>query len=210
MKKITITEALNELKLYDAKIYKAINSASFVDAAKKSADKVGNIKKETFNERAKASYQSVTDLIKNRMAMKSAIVKSNATTTLEVAGRTMTVAEAIEYKSSIEYEQALLNTMTSQYNKASAKNDKENKRVDDKVDELLATLIGKDSDKKIDEASQKAVEEPYRKNNEFELVDPLSVFDKISALDEKVSSFLSEVDSKLSISNSTTFIEVEI
>ena len=34
MRKISITEALNELKLYDSKIMKAIDSAVFVGATK--------------------------------------------------------------------------------------------------------------------------------------------------------------------------------
>ena len=35
MRKISITEALNELKLYDSKIMKAITNAKLVGAAKK-------------------------------------------------------------------------------------------------------------------------------------------------------------------------------
>ena len=96
MRKISITEALNELKLYDSKINKAIANAKLASAAKKSSDKVGVVKKEEFEERAKASYQSVTDLIANRNALKSAIVKSNAVTEVTINGKTMTVAEAIE------------------------------------------------------------------------------------------------------------------
>ena len=46
MRKISITEALNELKLYDSKIMKAITNAKLVGAAKKSSDKVGVVKKE--------------------------------------------------------------------------------------------------------------------------------------------------------------------
>ena len=92
MRKISITEALNELKLYDSKIRKAITNAAFCGAAKKSADKVGVLKKEDFEERAKASHQSVTDLIANRNSLKSAIVKSNAETMIEVAGKAMTRA----------------------------------------------------------------------------------------------------------------------
>ena len=86
MRKISITEALNELKLYDSKIMKAITNAKLVGAAKKSADKVGVVKKEDFEERAKASYQSVTDLIANRNTLKSAIVKSISCPTALITG----------------------------------------------------------------------------------------------------------------------------
>ena len=48
------------------------------------------------------------DLISRRNKIKSAIIMSNAKTVVEVAGKQMTVAEAIDKKSSIEYEKELL------------------------------------------------------------------------------------------------------
>lgn len=208
MRKISITEALNELKLYDSKIRKAISNASFCGAAKKSSDKVGVIKKENFEERAKASYQSVTDLIANRNALKSAIVKSNAETMITVDGKTMTRAEGIERKNSIEYEEELLNEMKSQYASAIATVGKENKKVDNKVDELIATLVGKDTSKQLSKEDQEAVEKPYRSKNEFEFIDPIGIFDKMTALEDDIDGFKSNIDSQLVLSNATSFIEV--
>ena len=66
IRKISVTEGLRELKLYDAKINKAINSVQFVGATKKSLDTVGDIKRDVFCSNAKAGYQSVKDLIANR------------------------------------------------------------------------------------------------------------------------------------------------
>lgn len=209
MRKISITEVLNELKLYDAKITKAITNATFCGAAKKSADKVGVVNKDDFAERAKASYQSATDLISNRNTLKSAIVKSNAITGVEIDGVPMTVAEAIERKNSIEYDEMLLNEMKHQYANATATVDRENKKVDNKVDDLLTTLIGKDSDKKLSKEDQEAVEKPYREKNEFEFVDPLELYEKIQILEENIDGFKSNVDTVLVLSNATTFIEVD-
>ena len=165
MRKISITEALNELKLYDSKISKAIGNAKLVGAAKKSSNKVGVVTKETFIEKSKTSYQSITDLIENRNALKSAIVKSNATTEVEIAGKKMTVAEAIERKNSIQYEVDFLTEMKRQYAVSTDTVNKENKKVDSKVDELLQTLVGKDSDKKISKEDQENIEKPYRDLN---------------------------------------------
>ncbi len=209
MRKISITEALNELKLYDSKITKAITNATFCGAAKKSSDKVGVVKKEDFDERAKASYQSVTDLISNRNLLKSAIVKSNAVTEVEIDEKSMSVAEAIERKNSIEYDETLLNEIKRQYANATTTVDKENKKVDNKVDDLLTTLIGKDSDKKLNKEDQEAVEKPYREKNEFEFVDPLDLYEKIQALEADIDGFKSNVDTVLVLSNATTFIEVD-
>lgn len=209
MRKISITEALNELKLYDSKINKAIANARLASAAKKSSDKVGVVKKEDFEERAKASYQSITDLIANRNALKSAIVKSNAVTEVTINGKTMTVAEAIERKNSIDYDVTLLNEMKKQYVTATDTVNKENKKVDNKVDELLSTLIGKDSDKKISREDQEAIERPYREKNEYEFIDPIGIYDKMLELEADIDGFNSEVDTRLVLSNATTFIEID-
>lgn len=209
MREISITEALNELKLYDSKITKAITNASFVGGAKKSSDKIGVVSKDTFIDRAKATYQSSIDLITNRNSLKSAIVKSNAITEVKVADKVMTVAEAIERKNSIEYEETLLSEMKRQYANASELVNKENKKVDNKVDELLATLIGKDSDKKISKEDQEAIEKPYRDKNEFELIDPIEIYDKIVKLEEEIDNFKSQVDTQLVISNAITKIAID-
>ena len=209
MRKISITEALNELKLYDSKITKAITNAKLVGATKKSSDKVGVVTKENFIEKAKASYQSVTDLIANRNALKSAIVKSNAVTEVTINGKTMTVAEAIERKNSIDYDETLLAEMKRQYASATDTVTKENKKVDNKVDELLATLIGKDSSKDVSKESQEAIEKPYRLKNEYEFIDPIGLLDKIETLEAEIDGFKSEVDTRLAVANSITTVEID-
>jgi hypothetical protein len=207
-KRISITEALNELKLYDAKINKAIGSGKFIGAAKKSTNLIGVQTKETFNDNAKSGYQSVIDLISNRNKLKSAIVKSNARTEVNINGKVMTVAEAIERKNSIQFEINLLNTLKIQYTSASSTVLSENKKVDQQIDKLLETFTGKDTDKKITKEDQSAITDPYREKNEFELVDPLGLYDKMLTLEADIDGFNSNVNTALVLSNATTFIEI--
>ncbi len=209
MRQITVTEALNELKLYDSKINKGISNLQVVAAAKKSSSNVGVKTKDIFCKNAMADYQSVIDLIENRNKIKSAIVKSNAIKEVTINNKTMTVAEAIERKNSIEYEKLLLNKIRLQYTSEYNIVLKENKRVDSKVDELIATLVGKDTDKKLSKDDQENVERPYREKNEFDLVDPLDISEKIKLLETEIDGFLSEVDTALSVVNATTVITVD-
>ena len=209
MRKITVTEGLNELKLYDSKITKGVNSSKFCGATKKSSDKIGTIKREDFIECAKASYQSDVDLIMNRNALRSAIVYSNAITKVKVANKEMTRAEAMERKKSISYEELLLEEMKRQYAFAVDTVNKENKKVDEKVDNLIITLVGKDSDKKLSPTDQEAVEKPYREKNEFEFIDPINLLEKIEKLESEIDEFKSNVDSALVLSNATSFIELD-
>lgn len=210
MKKITVTEALKELKLYDAKINKAIETGAYVGAAKVNSDKIGHKTKENFVSDAKSDYQSVIDLIKNRAKIKSAIVKSNAETTLEINGVKMTRAEAIERKSSIEYDKKLLNELKSQFYKATVAMEKENKKVDQQCEAIALTAAGKDSDKKVKGEEIESVTETIRRLNEFALVDPLGIEKVINDLEASIDGFESEVDVRLNLSNATTFIEVDM
>lgn len=209
-RKISITQALNELKLYDSKINKAISSHKYVGAAKKSSNLIGVQTKDTYLENAKSGYQSVTDLIANRNKLKSLIVKSNAVTEVKINGKSMTVAEAIERKNSIQYEISLLNTLKSQYSSASTMVLNENKKVDNQIDKMLEGFTSKDTDKKLSKEDQTAISEPYRNANEFELVDPLKIYDEIQKLESEIDGFNSEVNTVLVLSNATTFIDIDL
>ncbi len=99
--------------------------------------------------------------------------------------------------------------MNTLYTNAISTMERENTRVNAKVDELLLTLVGKDTTKKITVEEQAAIEKPYRDKNEVELVDPLNLYEKIQELKKRIDGFNSSVDVALSLSNATTFIEVD-
>lgn len=210
MRKISITEALNELKLYDSKITKAIGKNVLVGATKKISPLVGVMSRDDFEEKVKANFQSVKDLIRNRNALKSAVVVSNAKTIVEIDGVTMTVAEAIERKSSIDYEKFLLDEMKTQYSQKRDVVLSENVKVDRQIDKLLEGFVGRDSDKKPSKEDQAAIVEPYKAKNEYELVDPIGILNEIEKLENSINGFESEVDTRLALSNATTFIELDM
>lgn len=208
MEKMLVTQALNELKTLDSRIIKAIDSAKFVAAAKNcEKNVVSNVSKEDFNEKAKASLQSITDLMERRKNIKAAVVASNAITIVNVDGVEMTRAAAIERKKSIEYEKYLLNQMKNQYNVALATVIKKNAEMEVSIEKLVNTAFGKDSKNSIKPEDYSSIADPYKANNEFGLVDPLNILDEIKKREEELDGFLSSVDSMLQISNCTTYIE---
>ncbi|HYK73264.1 MAG TPA: hypothetical protein VEV44_09105, partial [Pseudoneobacillus sp.] len=101
---ITIAKGLVELKLLNNRINRVINDSVFAGFTVGKKVMTGFNDIEELEQRAKSDYQSVQDLIKRRNEIKSAIVVSNATTEVQIADKTLTVAEAIERKSSIEYD----------------------------------------------------------------------------------------------------------
>lgn len=207
MEKMLVTQALNELKLLDDRINKAINDAVLVIAAKRSEKKVTpNLTKEEFEIRAKAGYQSILDLIERRKKIKAAVVTSNAVTEVTVHGEEMTVAEAIERKSTIDYEISLLRQMQGQWGAQNREMNMQNIRMEERIDKYIETFVGKDTSKAKDNELE-AMIKPMRESGEYALVDPLSIEKKIADLDDYIKGFRSEVDAILQISNCTTYIE---
>lgn len=208
MEKMLVTQALNELKTLDSRILRAINSASFVAPAKVSEKNVNsNLSKEEFNANAKASLQSIDDLISRRKNIKDAIVASNAVTMVTVAGVEMTRAAAIERKTSIEYEQALLKRMKEQYAFAHDTVKRKNAEMEIAIEKLVNTAYGKDSKTNIKPDDYSAIADPYKEKNEYGLVDPISILEQITKRENEIDAYLSEVDSCLQISNCITYIE---
>ena len=71
---------------------------------------------------------------------------------------------------------------------------------------MRLSILGKDTQVKDEKPLE--VVEAYVKENTTELVDPLDVQKKISVLQEKRDTLLTELDTQIKVSNATTFIEI--
>lgn len=208
-KKMLVQMALKEQKMLDVRIERATSNARFCIGSKK-IDKNAEpgTSKEDFQKNAIASYQKVNDLINYKEAMKRAIVQSNAMTEVEIAGIKMTVAEAIDRKQTIKYKKNLLLEMRSQYDMQMAKVNQHNTAVDIQANNIVATAYGKEKDN-LKQVDVSTIVDPYRKMNEYELIDPLNLKNKIEELEREIEDFEANVDTVLQISNCSTWIEFE-
>lgn len=208
--KITLSEALGKLKILDDRIYKKINDGIYIGYMKKKAtsEYSTRLSKEEFEKKTRASINSVNDLIRKRNERKSKLIQANAETHLEIAGKEYTIATAIERKNSIEYEKAFLSKLKKAYEETIEIISKEDLRVksrlEDKIDIILGSGDRKDNEKLIDAITKKSDEE-----DGYVIVDPLNLKEIIDKMEEEITNFESEVDIKLTIANSTTFIELE-
>ena len=202
---LSVAGALVELKLLDKRIDKAITSGMFVSHREGNDLPNGYKTLDELETKIKSSEQSVLDLIERRNKIKSAIVVSNATTTVAVGGVNMTVAEAIERKSSIDYERELL----MEYKRQLANNlrmvDGINKDVERRADAMVQTYLGNDKSK-ADEAE--TIRKNFIESKVATLVDVLDIKSKIEQLEESIDIFESEVDLVLSTSNAVTMLEL--
>lgn len=205
--KMTIHRALAELKLIDSRIEKGINNVEPTGLMQEGKLVNGFYPKEDFEKEAKAKLQSVTDLIDRKNAIKSAITKANGTTIVEIAGKKMTISDAINYKTVIGFKKALIKQLVNKHNQAKAKVEQNNKQVDDNALRLAEAALQKDN-VKINDGDAVAITEPYIKKNKFTLVDPLKVEELEEKLQTEVNEFEAEVDAVLSEINALTTIEV--
>ena len=207
--KMTVHKALAELKLLDDRILKAIKSTEYCVANKHSNDKIRGVSVEEYSKQMQGGYDKAVDLIERRKAIKRAVVLSNAVTKVKIAGKEYTVAEAIEMKNhGIDFDGTLMEAMRKNYNLAMAVIKEQNgKELEERADQYVTAIYGQ-KEGKTNTADIEKVKEDFLKSNQFELVDPLSVLDKINSLEEKISDFMAEVDAALSVSNALTEIEV--
>lgn len=207
--KMTIHEALSELKVIGSRIEKEIAHANFVITNKHSNDKINGQSIEDYKANVTSTYQKIRDLIRRRTAIKKAVVKSNAVTEVTIGDETMTVAEAIEYKNTgIDYLVLLNNKMINEYTSVKSNVTRANgdALIERANDHIIRLYGGKEKD-----VSASVIEEArtnFISMNSLDIIDPINVDKEINSLTDYIDNFRSKVDSALSVSNATTIIEV--
>lgn len=207
--KMSIHQALVELKTLDKRIESAIREGEWVVANKHSNGKIGGVDLKDFVEDVKARHQKVTSLIARAEAIKRAVVNSNAVTKVTIAGKEYTVAEAIEMKNNgIDRLRTLVQRLSSDYAMAKATADRANgAELDRRADDYVRTMIG-NTDVKGMTDEVKRLRDEFIKAQTMELVDPIGVLKQIEQLNEQINAFEVNVDSALSVSNALTSIEI--
>jgi len=215
MKKITLTEALSELKLYDKKITKEISelsrSKSTVDyvIGKNKLTEINKMTEEELKEYAQSAVDKLLNLIKNRGILKAAIAKANAITTLNVNGKEYTIVEAIERKNNIYKEKEILNILAENYNNVAYKVSRINENARDEVNRLLEAKLSSDSKNQSSDEIEK-LSQVLLEAKEAKILDPYKIGDLIVKMQEEIEEFETNIDVALSIVNAKTEIEVDL
>lgn len=207
--KITVTRGLAELKTLDSRINNAIAQGTYVSVVrgKKEVPLNAAVSKDDLEKTIQSSFQTVGDLIKRRDLIKRAIIVANSKTEVSISGEKMTVAEAIERKTSIKYTQNFINTLQSQYNRESQAANTQNARVEADVEKRVMAAYGNDKGK-VSEDQYRLISEAVKGESEAKLLDPKKIVEQIAALRREYEDFVTEVDFVLSESNARTEIEL--
>lgn len=204
---ISITKALRELKTLDARITKKVKETTFVTSKKSNETIRGYRTVEDFEKEVKETVQSIHDLIARRKTLKKAIVESNATTTVEIAGVKMTVADAIERKKFIEVEKTLLKKMSIDFAQAQTNLEVKNEQAQLRLDSQLSGMISKDG--KTDLTAVEGFKTLFWGTEKTVLIDPINISEVIKKLQVDIETFEQDVDVALSEVNARTNITLE-
>lgn len=207
--KYTITRALAEFKTLKNRYQKEVGSSMLigVKVGKKMRAPHSSYQPEAFSTQATKQYQSITDLYKRILEIKTKIDQSNFVTKVTIAGKEYTVLEALEMKNvGLELKKDRLSELKRQMMKARTTYDDaldENKRRIEKMVSEQTAAGSKDAE--LEKKAVDSIEAIYK----VDFVDPIELQKKIDELEEDIASFENEVNYALSESNSTTYIEVE-
>lgn len=213
MEKLTLHRILSELKTIDDRIKKATDD--LMHRAVKRGNQLiingrkSNMSETEFTEEAKATYQSVTDLIKRKFVLKSALLKANATTKVTIAGVEYTIIEAIEMKSLMDKKANLLQRMKRVNNSVDLTFNDTVEQANTDFERLLSAQITGLTNKSDIAKVREDYKVIFDKANTVTIVDPIESSEIIKSLEKEIEDFKVNVDSALSEINATTTIEIE-
>lgn len=217
-KKMLVTQALDQRDLLVKKICDKIRKASFTETKKHNEEKVmeRKVTQKEFEKEARSSYQQIIDLIHWYDKVDQAILRSNAETMIETSYGTMSIANALAlrsrlncsnaYDSDSNFEGNLMMKLEEELNEKIRVMEQKNKGLQNTAETMRLSILGKDTKTK-DETPLKVVD-VYVQENTTELIDPLNVRKKIDELNERRETILNELDTKIKVSNATTFVEI--
>jgi hypothetical protein len=207
MTTMTVTDALAELTLLEKRINSAraaLDNNTLIAVVEVGKVPTGFKSRDEHAAQARASLQRVDALIDRRRVIKRAIVLSNASTMVTVAGQEMTIAEVIEMKNFISFYKEVLATMTSAYSRTCQEYKVAQARVKERLDKLAIEVLGKNASSE----KYQSLADSFLAREGVELLEPISLAEEIAKRVTFIEQFESTCDRVLSISNARTTIEI--
>lgn len=215
MEKMIVTQALDERDLLKKKIRDAIAKCDFVAVQKPGDDVIAQDKQKVadYEAEVKASFQSIRDMMDRYTRLDAAILLANATTKIEVAGKTITRAAAINLRKMMkgqgladtDFTDAMIRKMTTDLDRARLKIAR-SQEVADRQREVMSNSLVSSDKKVLSEDNLKSIT-AYCDNLVLKLVDPIDIEKTIADMQEKWDNLTTNLESAIRISNATTYVE---
>ena len=206
---MTVHEALCEMKILNKRIARALDEFDPIATKEHGALSINGKPADEFISSAKASYQSVTDMIKRMNAIKTAVNQYNAEKHIIVCGKDYTVAQAIYMMSfGMSYQRSLISNLASALKLAtSAAIQRNGGSLNERAENAMNAIYGP-KEKSDPEAYLNGLKQ-YKEQHAIEIVDPLNAAKIIQELTKEMDDFDAHVDSAIQTANATSVIEIE-
>ena len=211
MIQMTVTQALRERKVLKDRITSAIHEGVYVSVVEGESLKPSNKAYKTANDlvsQIQGSTDKVEALIKRYNHIVDALIRSNAITTVTVAGETMTVAAAIERRNSHSMTQMFLQTIGQQYAAVAREVDSKQRSLNVQIENRVANNKTESMDAaqvaQLVEDSKKVLEKEYLP----QIFDPSKNAENLQVRRDRAEKFSDELETQLNIINATTMIEI--
>lgn len=211
---ISVSRALSRIKHLDEKIKTYFTDATrmFVSATigeqKKPATPTFATAKD-LQARIQSDWDGLDEMIRERTAIKRALVLNNAACTIEVFGLgRITIAEAIELKSMMNAKTELLKSIRTQISHVNKFLETTDERVNKMIAETQRVQISEQESAEDRARIQEEIAKNIRRVSEAHLFDPISLIEKEKALETMIDDIRHELDFKLTETNSTTMLTV--
>ena len=208
MEKMSITRALVEKKRLGERIQREVSTFNPMVVLDPHMEAPAGYKSiDDYSKAVVAANDSIRDLCARRCRIVSEIAKSNATTTVEICGERMTVAQAIEKKNFYtQTMRGILSRLQTTYGSATSQFERISAVEKQKADQEFEKFISRDKQIKEDEKDvmRRAIESRHR----VQLLDPIGLRETLEKKEAEINEFLTNVDIILTESNSKTEIEI--
>ncbi len=205
---LTVTEALVKLKMSNKKIEDATNYCLVGFMGTSNAVAPAGFKDvPAYKSEVKKRLDSVGGLIKYRDKLKVAIVESNAKTKVTVGSNAMSVAEAIETKTSIKDKKTVLEKLIKNWQALEREITQLNNTLETRADQYVVQCFAQNPSATVEEKSN--ARQGFIKNNTVLIVTDDNMKNTIESLKNEISEFEGNVDVALSVANATTNITIE-
>lgn len=234
-KRMTVVQALDERDLLIKKITGRIQKAQFVDLIRPRASVTWGrrLTRAAFGSEAQSALQQIQDLIARYDKLNAAITRSNADTFLETSKGRMSVSCAIAlrnrmrgsgpYGEMTDFEGRLARQMEESFrvqqelarkkNEAARREAAERKKSGSAANVVVLHSADSSSGGKstavkgMDNMPAAASQE--KNPDKLRIIDPLDVRKRAEALSEAREALLAELETKIKISNATTYVTIE-
>lgn len=153
-------------------------------------------------------FDKFSSAIANLATLKAARNKANSTVAVTIAGKSMTIDEALALKASLPHKRELIRVLQAQFNKGQQAVDQANAQVEARITQQLNTMFT--GTRKATEEEVKVIRASVESVQKAGLVHADGLKDRIEALVDEVNAFVTEVDYTLSEANATNTVTVQL